>query len=253
MNLKLLQADLLRLLCDFDALCKEHNIPYTLQGGTLLGAVREHGFIPWDDDVDIAMTRTSYYKLLSLLDAVPSDFEIQGNLKKQFRRRGDRKAWVDIFIFDYISENRAAQKCKLFLLTVLDIMNRDRNTIQMSNFSKYSRIKQLIYRAVYLIGHFFPKTWKIKWYGIVSEKWFLGSKRLIFKSNDQYSARKMIFPEEWIAEYLYVPFENRILPIMKEYHLMLSNWYGDDYMRPKKEAHNHQVHDQLRTNSTFQL
>jgi len=253
MELKLLQADLLQLLCDFDALCKDHNIPYTLQGGTLLGAVREHGFIPWDDDVDIAMTRTSYCKLLSLLETIPSDFEIQGNLKKQFRRCGDQNAWVDIFIFDYISENRIAQTCKLLLLTVLDIMNRARNTIRMSNFSKYSRSKRIVYKLIYVLGHLFPKTWKVKWYSVVSENWFLGSKKLIFKSNDQYSARKMIFPEDWIAEYLYVPFENRMLPIMKAYHLMLSGWYGDNYMTPVKEDQNAQLHDMVRSDSTFQL
>ncbi len=253
MKINSLHTELLQLLCDFDALCKEYNIPYTLQGGTLLGAVREHGFIPWDDDIDIAMTRNSFHKLQSVLDNMPTDFEVQGNLKKQFRRQGNGTAWVDIFIFDYISEHWIAQKCKLLILTVLDIMNRDQNTIYMSNLSKYSISKRWVFRLIYTFGCFFPKQWKVKWYTVVSECWFLGSKKYIFKSNDQYIARNMVFPKEWISEYLCVPFEDQMLPIMKEYHLMLSGWYGDDYMTPVKDERNAQLHNQIRAEAEFQL
>ena len=60
------QAILAGMLEDFDAVCKKNNINYMLFSGTALGAVRHHGFIPWDDDVDVAMTRDEYEHFLNV-------------------------------------------------------------------------------------------------------------------------------------------------------------------------------------------
>ncbi|EHF01303.1 hypothetical protein HMPREF1008_01783 [Olsenella sp. oral taxon 809 str. F0356] len=54
------------LLAEFDSLCRSHDLRYDIVGGTLLGAVRHHGFIPWDDDVDVSMPRPDYERLLVL-------------------------------------------------------------------------------------------------------------------------------------------------------------------------------------------
>ncbi|MBR2320406.1 MAG: LicD family protein [Clostridia bacterium] len=64
------QAALLRLLREFDRVCKQLNIPYVLYAGTLLGAVRHEGFIPWDDDLDVLMLREDYNRLLAEAPAV---------------------------------------------------------------------------------------------------------------------------------------------------------------------------------------
>lgn len=60
-----LQAALLEILDDIDAVCRRHGIPYTLGGGSCLGAVRHQGFIPWDDDIDINFTRAAYRRFVS--------------------------------------------------------------------------------------------------------------------------------------------------------------------------------------------
>jgi lipopolysaccharide cholinephosphotransferase len=63
-TLRKCQLVMLRLLKIFDYLCTKHQIDYFLTGGTLLGAIRHQGFIPWDDDIDVGMTRKNYEKFV---------------------------------------------------------------------------------------------------------------------------------------------------------------------------------------------
>ena len=62
-RLQLVELDILR---DIDKVCREHGIRYFLDSGTLLGAVRHGGFIPWDDDVDLGMPRHDYERFLEI-------------------------------------------------------------------------------------------------------------------------------------------------------------------------------------------
>ena len=59
-DLKRLQNIQLELMSEFDRVCRKHNIKYTITCGTLLGAIRHKGFIPWDNDADISMLREDY-------------------------------------------------------------------------------------------------------------------------------------------------------------------------------------------------
>ncbi len=64
---------IMEMLVEFDSFCNKNKIKYVITGGTLLGAVRHKGFIPWDDDADIAMTRIEYKKLKKLSGKLNSD------------------------------------------------------------------------------------------------------------------------------------------------------------------------------------
>ena len=67
------QLIMLDMLIEFDALCKKYQLQYWLDSGSLLGAVRHQGFIPWDDDIDLSMPLEDYNKLLSLAEGEFSD------------------------------------------------------------------------------------------------------------------------------------------------------------------------------------
>ena len=252
MELNVTQQNLLDLMVAFDRICREHGIAYSLYGGTLLGAVREKGFISWDDDMDILMSRKEFEKLEQLLAADPR-FHIAGNIKKQFRQKGENRFWVDIFICDHISNQPSQQKRKQLALTMLDVMNRDKHTIALSDFSRYGLGKRLAFKAAYWCGKLLTKSCKSKLYRKVSRDLWVGDRTLYMRSNDQYKGRIMVFPTEWLDSFVYLPFRDAQLSVSAKYHEILVSIYGEDYMTPCRDDRNSAVHDLVRETTDFNL
>ena len=249
MTIPEIHEGLLKILVSFDSLCRENQIFYSLHAGTLIGAVREHGFIEWDDDADIAMTRAEYKKLEEAIKT-DSDLYLRGRIKCQVCSKSAPDLWVDIFILDYISEKKIPQKLKLGALTILDIMSRDKNSMKLSKLEQYSPMKRVVYKIIYGVGRAFPIETKQNWYQTISEKEFLGNRSLQFRSNDRYAARNMICPGVWMSEYIDVIFEGRQLMMISYYDQLLTSVYGD-YMKPVKEAGQAETHNLVRENSIY--
>lgn len=68
LDLKEIQRIEYDILCVFADICEKHGLRYGLCGGTLLGAIRHTGFIPWDDDVDVEMPRPDYMKFIQIAE-----------------------------------------------------------------------------------------------------------------------------------------------------------------------------------------
>lgn len=85
-ELRRLQLKMLDILIIVADICDKHNLPYWISGGTLLGAKRHGGFIPWDDDIDIELLRKDYKKLLKILPKeLPNDLYLQTPKEKSYR------------------------------------------------------------------------------------------------------------------------------------------------------------------------
>ena len=124
-KLQLTQLDILKV---FDKFCREHDLHYSLYAGSLLGAVRHKGFIPWDDDLDVCMSRADYDRLIALWEqAQPKGYILQNkenspNFWQSFSKirkdhttflQGQREAgqyhtgiFLDIFPLDRIPNGR---------------------------------------------------------------------------------------------------------------------------------------------------
>lgn len=107
-GLRLLQLGSAKLLADFDSLCRDNDIPYFATCGTLLGAARHGGFIPWDDDIDLGMMREDIERLVGLVQScdqfrvsVAFDGFVQCR-QVRFQYADDSiPVFLDIFIFDW--------------------------------------------------------------------------------------------------------------------------------------------------------
>lgn len=95
-----MKATELGLLLEFHQMCVENGWRYSLSGGTLLGAVRHHGFIPWDDDIDVMMPRPDYDQFIEYCGAHPTAFKVFSNELTEnyyllFAKISDRKTLIE--------------------------------------------------------------------------------------------------------------------------------------------------------------
>lgn len=254
-NVRKLQEEILVLLKKFHKICIDNNIKYTLHGGSMLGAIREKGFIPWDDDADIALLRNEYSKLVNAFEKNKDDEIYLDNYSDKMykiwmHRKGKKKVWIDIFVYDYISENKFAQKMKIIGITLLTPFVK--NEISMEQFRTNGRatgLKRNVYEMIYFIGKHFDLKKRVKMIDCFEKKRFLGKKKLIHRANDQLIAVNMILKKEYMRHYIEVPFENTELMVTKNYHEILVSSYGTDYMTPKKVTDDEKkVHDIARSN-----
>ncbi|MCC8088849.1 MAG: LicD family protein [Rikenellaceae bacterium] len=167
-NLKQLHENFLDLMIQFDKYCRKHSIEYSLCGGTRLGGVRHGGFIPWDNDADLEITRSEYNRLRECLEADKPDFEV-GVLdlwvERIYRRGQEDGFFIDLFILDNAPDNKLARKIKRWRLLILQGMIRETKSKYSGN--PFIRIGLVL---TFYLGKLFDRNSLLKHYRKISEE-----------------------------------------------------------------------------------
>lgn len=242
-EMRQIQELLLILLKKFHALCMENDIQYSLHGGTLLGAVREKGFIPWDDDADVTMTRKEYEKFVLLMrhcaqnsgiGFIGSEYDRIPRAVLDLQTEGSF-VWIDIFVYDCISGNWWAQKIKLICQYYLAAISLQKEKLGITKLKEGDhRFKYFLYKLANVTGRPFPMEKKAALRDWFAENAFCGKREYIHRSNDQYIGRRQILPADVMERYTMLPFEDTELMVTSAYDRVLVSSYGPDYRTPKR-------------------
>ncbi len=242
-ELKQIHAEIMVLLRRFDEVCMLNGIRYTLDAGSLLGAVREHGFIPWDDDADVAMTRAEYEKFRNVArtGAMGGDYAFREYASQHPRvwlnREGRPGAWIDIFIFDSISGVPWMRKLKLLGCAFFLAFTKNRESMEISRKANlHHGAKRVLLNVGYAMGRPFSARFKARMMNAFCKYAFSGNGKWIHRSNTMYSELGLILPAGVMDEYLRAPFEDAELMIVKRWHEVLVSSYGENYMTPVRYA-----------------
>ncbi len=244
-----LQQQLFSILQEIDRVCRNNHIPYTLQGGTLLGAVREKGFIPWDDDVDVAMLREDYERFQAVFPEQSQQFDLLANYTGgalQIFSKQNPYTTADVFVYDYITDNALGRKFRVCGLIILQAMLKTKETIKLTRAEDHGKGKVWVYRCVSLLGRVFPQSWKLRFYHWFCRNAFAGKRQSIHLSNDSARYLNRVIPAAEIQNLMDCEFEGQPFQIFRNYDRILRLSYGEDYMTPIDDPQVHLRHTHFR-------
>lgn len=250
---KEIKESLLGILEKFDEICKAHNLEYSLAYGTMLGAVRHKGFIPWDDDVDIFMKRADYEKLLSL-HWEDKNYEIKSSrytkdyfylfakmvdkntqIREPWRAEKNMGLFVDIFPIDYVDFNSSGEQLK-----------KDMNTLS-ARIAKADTISGILGHKMAHHKSFSPRyiaKFLFKTVTLPFRKQIIKNSDLMLVKEYNNKGSYCVQPSSDERRYYsadlfngieYVDFEGIKAPIYKNYDKLLTIKYGDYMTLPPVE------------------
>ena len=238
------------ILLEVDRICKKHNINYYLVGGSLLGAVRHGGFIPWDDDVDICMLREDFETFRKVCPSELSEkyaYQSYRNEKTthyiydKIRLKGtyfssehsgkyddmQNGIFMDIFVFDKTSNIKLMQKLHVFFIVMLRRLIHIRWTEEPVT-GKFAFVSKLILPLVCLL----PYSFYHKFFEFILRFYEKSRKSRFVLDGIGLYVKKGALPLSWVTGNKLVSFEGMTLPGVSDSNSYLSMWYTDDYMTP---------------------
>ncbi len=248
-ELKKLQMIELELLVEFDRICRRHEIAYSIDGGTLLGAVRHEGFIPWDDDADVIMTRSEYCKFIEVshLELDKERFYLQDMNNTtgyrwgyaKMRRKGtefirlnqehmpyEQGVFMDIFICDNVPNN-------YILRSICNFISYLYRKFFWSAVGKESErgLQKVIYKILYRIPEKTLKESYCKFVAKCNKSKSAWVKCLTFPACN----KTLGYKREWYEDTEDIIFEGITLKAARKYDEYLKFLYGDYMELPPVE------------------
>lgn len=256
-KLRQLQLAELKILKDSLSFFEQNDIPYYALGGTLLGAVRHHGFIPWDDDIDIGVPREAYNRMLSLMQQGKSSLEfrtvfnckehltyitriVNSKILVQDNRSqvgGITEAWVDIFPLDGMPNSKLLQllhKFHILYRRMLFVSSEFSKAVTVSrkNRSLFEKILVQIVRNLRVENLLDMKKEFIKLDRVLKMYPYSESEYLV-NAMGAYKFKEM-FHKKYYGEGRMYQFEDIQIRGPVDYDFVLTQLYGD-YMTPPAE------------------
>lgn len=238
------QAKLLLVMDEFHRRCEACGARYSLHGGALLGAVRNGRFIPWDDDLDVAMTRHDYELFKRTQDFSGSRLHLDETsmwFPRLVMADEDGVYYIDILIYDHISSNPVARIMKLTLLRFVQGMMKED-----PEYEKFGPFNRFLLWSTHGIGLLFSNEAKARFYRTI-EGMFEGSKELMHRSNDSFHAITELHDAGFMDEYGTICFEGREYCVNARYEEFLLAWYGSDYLTPPPPDKRKPSHSKFRS------
>ena len=240
------QKLLLEMLKDFDAVCRRHGIRYQLFAGSALGAVRHNGFIPWDDDLDVILSRSEYERFFreAAMDFDPEIYYVQQEHSPHWsmhfpklRRNGTtciekyhpkdpgihQGVYIDIFPYDNLASSPFQRRLQFAASKVIIAKALWERGYETNNVAK-----KLFLQVCRLL----PRR---------------SMERVCMRRDDTESRmvhsflaagrryKKNIFPRTWLDDCAELPFEDGVFPVSTHYDALLTRLYGDYRTPPSPE------------------
>lgn len=247
---KLLWKLEVEILAEFQRICEKHSLKYFAIGGTLLGAVRHQGFIPWDDDIDLAMMREDYEKFICIAkDEMNEPFFLQtpdtdtgyyyGHLKIRMNgttciRRSEwahkmpfhQGVFIDVFPLDAVPDSKAVREIHRFLAVKSSSIARSAPyDLSLGDIKKKNRRKFRIYRKI--LRFVKPIRFSYLRDQIVQMYNKRPTKEIGQLGNAYKYYPNFAWERQWFDETVDVPFEGLTLKAPAGYDYVLTKLYGD--------------------------
>lgn len=226
------QLRMLEILIEVDRICKKHNIKYWLSSGTLIGAARHKGFIPWDDDLDIEMLWPDYQRLMKVLPLeLPSNMALQSldtdpNYFFFYVKIRDRRSHLEeLNHYDRVWKEQGIY---------IDIFPFYKQPLWIHLLSE--KLQGHVYKIMNRMGNSLNEMWKVRLITRINNKFIYPFLRLLCKMSNSRETYGLGIPYhdprymEDTFPLTEAEFEGHMFPVPKDMHAALTLKYGN-YMQ----------------------